>query len=93
MPEIKPSEFSPSNLVSAPRASHREANSLSCQALWRFAFLQANRHERSLEELKMTQQEIEELARSVAKLIRNSADVRQAIWDCACQCPNLTVEY
>ena len=41
----------------------------------------------------MTKQEIEELARTVAKLIRESAEVRQAIWDCAYQCPNLTVEY
>jgi hypothetical protein len=35
--------------------------------------------ERSSEDLKMTQQEIEELARTVAKLIRNSAEVRQTI--------------
>lgn len=54
---------------------------------------QANRHERSLEERKMTQQEIEEFAKIVAKLIQSNGEVRQAIWDCACQCPNLTVEY
>jgi len=41
----------------------------------------------------MTQQEIEEFAKVITKLIRESAEVRQAIWDCACQCPNLTVEY
>jgi len=41
----------------------------------------------------MTQQEIEEVEKLVAKVIRNSAEVRQAIWDCACQCPNLTVEF
>lgn len=41
----------------------------------------------------MTQQEIEELAQTVARLISNSAEVRQAIWDCACQCPNLVVEF
>jgi len=56
-------------------------------------FFQANRHKHSLEELKMTQQEIEELARTVAKLIRDNAEVRQAIWDCVCGCPNLIVEY
>jgi len=56
-------------------------------------FFRANRHEWSLEELKMTQAEMEEFAKVVAKLIRESAEVRQAIWDCACQCPNLTVEY
>jgi len=41
----------------------------------------------------MTQQEIEEFAKAVAKAIRTSPEVRQAVWDCACQCPNLTVEY
>jgi len=41
----------------------------------------------------MTQQEIEEFAKLITKLIRNSTEVRQAIWDCACQCPNLVVEY
>jgi hypothetical protein len=41
----------------------------------------------------MTQQEIEEFAKIVTKLIRDSPEVRQAIWDCACCCPNLVVEY
>ncbi|MFH1110751.1 MAG: hypothetical protein V1790_16375 [Planctomycetota bacterium] len=41
----------------------------------------------------MTQQEIEEFAKIVAKLIQINAEVRQAIWDCACQCPNLVAEY
>jgi hypothetical protein len=34
--------------------------------------------ERSPEELKMTQQEIEEFAKLIARLIRESAEVRQA---------------
>ena len=41
----------------------------------------------------MTQEEMEEFAKVISKLIRESAEVRQAIWDSACQCPNLTVEY
>ena len=41
----------------------------------------------------MEQTDIEEFAKVVAKLIRNSAGVRQAIWDCACCCPNLVVEH
>ncbi|MFH1108301.1 MAG: hypothetical protein V1790_03755 [Planctomycetota bacterium] len=41
----------------------------------------------------MTQQEMGEFAKVISKLIRESAGVRQAIWDCACQCPNLVVEY
>ena len=41
----------------------------------------------------MTQQEMEEFAKVIAKLIRESAEVRQAVWDCACGCPNLTVEF
>ena len=41
----------------------------------------------------MTQEEMEELAKVISKLIRERADVRQAVWDCACQCPNLIVEY
>ena len=56
-------------------------------------FFQANRHERSLKEPKMTQQGIEEFAKLITKLIRDSTEVRQAIWDCACRCPNLIAEY
>jgi len=41
----------------------------------------------------MTQQEIEEFAEVVAKLIQTDPKVRQAIWDCACGCPNLVVEF
>ena len=41
----------------------------------------------------MTQTDIEDLARLVAKLIQTNACVRQAVWDCACSCPNLVVEY
>ncbi|MEK6677575.1 MAG: hypothetical protein AABZ47_18220 [Planctomycetota bacterium] len=40
----------------------------------------------------MTQIEVEEIAKVVAKLIQKDPAVRQAIWDCACQCPNLVVE-
>ena len=50
----------------------------------RFALFRANRLERSPEVSKMSEMEIEEFARIVAKLIRNSAEVRQAVWDCAC---------
>jgi len=41
----------------------------------------------------MTQQEIKEFARAVAKAIRTSAEARRAVWDCACGCPNLVVEF
>ena len=41
----------------------------------------------------MTQTEIEEFTRLLAKLIQTDAGVRQAVWDCACSCPNLVVEY
>ena len=41
----------------------------------------------------MSSNEKEELARNLAELIRSSAIVRQAVWDCACCCPNLVVEY
>ena len=53
----------------------------------RFALFRANRLERSSEVSKTSEMEIEEFARIGAKLIRNSAEVRQAVWDCACQCP------
>ena len=39
----------------------------------------------------MSEQEFAEFERIVANVIRNSAEVRQAI--CACQCPNLVVEH
>jgi hypothetical protein len=41
----------------------------------------------------MSGAEFEEFAKVVAKLIQPNAEVRQAIWDCACQFPNLVVEY
>jgi len=41
----------------------------------------------------MSGAEFEEFAKVVAKLIQTNAEVRQAIRDCACQCPNLVVEY
>ena len=41
----------------------------------------------------MSPQEKEELAKALAELIRESPAVRQAVWACACSCPNLSVEY
>jgi hypothetical protein len=41
----------------------------------------------------MSEDEIEEFAKAVAKAIRTSPEVRQAVWDCACRCPNLVVEF
>lgn len=41
----------------------------------------------------MSSQQEEELARGIAELIRRNPQVRSAIWECACRCPNLVVEY
>ncbi|MFH0979942.1 MAG: hypothetical protein V2A79_00185 [Planctomycetota bacterium] len=41
----------------------------------------------------MNLQKKEELAKALAELIRESPTVRQAVWDCACCCPNLIVEW
>jgi len=49
--------------------------------------------ERSSEVSRMSEEEFAKFAKTVSSVIRNSAEVRQAIWDCACQCPNLVVEY
>lgn len=49
--------------------------------------------ERCAEVVKMTQEEMNELARALAKLIRTNPEVRQAVMDCACSCPNLVVQY
>lgn len=48
--------------------------------------------ERSSEVSRMSEHEVEEFARVVAKLIQTNAEVRQAVWDCACACPNLDLE-
>lgn len=41
----------------------------------------------------MDSNEQSELAKAIADLVRKDPRVRQAIWDCACSCPNLVVEY
>ena len=35
----------------------------------------------------------EELAEAVAQLIKQHPKVVSAVWECACQCPNLEVVY
>jgi hypothetical protein len=39
----------------------------------------------------MTEQDKQELAKAIVELISKDERVRQAVWDCACCCPNLTV--
>ena len=41
----------------------------------------------------MTQEEIEELAKAMVKLIKTDPRVYGAIWDSACDCPNLVAQY
>ncbi len=41
----------------------------------------------------MSQEETEELAKALVKLIRTNPIVQQAVMDCACSCPNLGVQY
>ena len=41
----------------------------------------------------MSEQEKQALADALAELIRTNGKVRSAIFDAACQCPNLVVEY
>lgn len=41
----------------------------------------------------MTHDQIDEPATALAKLIRTNAQVRQAVMDVTCACPNLVVQY
>jgi hypothetical protein len=41
----------------------------------------------------MAPQQIEELAKTLATLIRTDREVRKAVMDVACACPNLVVQY
>lgn len=41
----------------------------------------------------MSNEDIEELAKVLVKLIKSDPRVYAAIWAVACECPNLVVEY
>ena len=41
----------------------------------------------------MTEQDKQELAKAIVELLCKDGQVRQAVWDCAYCCPNLTVQY
>ena len=41
----------------------------------------------------MNTQDKQKMAKAIAELVHQNPAVRQAIWECACSCPNLVVEY
>ncbi len=41
----------------------------------------------------MTDEEQKELAKTIVQLLRTDETVRCAVWDAACRCPNLVVQY
>ena len=41
----------------------------------------------------MNEIDTEALANALARLIREDVEVRSAIWQCVCLCPNLVVQY
>lgn len=41
----------------------------------------------------MSEQDKEELARAIVELIRTNHNVRCALWDSVCSCPNIVIQY
>ena len=64
-----------------------------CSSAGKAILLAPPRNERCSEVTKMSSQKNEELVSKLAELIRTSAKVCAAVWECACSCPNLLVQY